>query len=496
MSITKYTNFDSIDINKSNQGEFLMKDDKFIVTKNEVEETDFGDCKYDVMEVSVYDINNNLLPHKSGKNVAYIKTGDIKNYLYNLTNKGGQPELAIDIKKLLNDLGFSNGILKVIINFVRNRVGTDNELTRVWIQQISPSREEIRVLPLKTSDTNVNKKTESEFTNINNLSKDFKYYRKNILTALDSFEVTYLDSITDAMTARFGKDFESVLRKDFGLSDFNGFKKRIFSDFKDSVTYWVTNKYYNVAESNFGKPSNIRFEDCEQYDFSRLLGEIYSILRNCIDYHTKTLKRRDISIKSLPKEFEITELKKEVRDLVGNIKVDENRVRNVYNPKQVEIKSVGTKIIDVKKEVIKILPDPIKEEPIFDLPPNPPEKEEPIKIEPIKIEPIKIIPPDPIIKIDPIKEEPIKEEPIKIDPIKIIPPDPIIKIDPIKEEPIKEDPIKIPIVDLPPFTGGGGGVVGGGGSGGGGGTVIRERGTGLGREVVYDDDVRQRENIQ
>ena len=147
MSITKYTNFDSIDINKSNQGEFLMKDDRFIVTKNEVEDTDFGDCKYDVMEVSVYDINNNLLPHKTGNNVAYIKTGDIKNYLYNLTNKGGQKELAIDIEKLLNDLGFTNGILKVIINFVRNRVGTDNELSRVWIQEISPSREEIRVLP-------------------------------------------------------------------------------------------------------------------------------------------------------------------------------------------------------------------------------------------------------------------------------------------------------------------------------------------------------------
>jgi len=181
MSITKYTNFDSIDINKSNQGEFLMKDDKFIVTKNEVEETDFGDCKYDVMEVSVYDINNNLLPHKSGNNVAYIKTGDIKNYLYNLTNKGGQKELAIDIEKLLNDLGFTNGILKVIINFVRNRVGTDNELSRVWIQEISPSREEIRVLPLKTKDSTINKRTEKEFQNINNLSKDFKYYKKNIL---------------------------------------------------------------------------------------------------------------------------------------------------------------------------------------------------------------------------------------------------------------------------------------------------------------------------
>ena len=101
MSIKKYTNFEQIDVNVDNKGKFLQAEDLFIVSKNEIEETDFGDCKYDVMEVSVYDINSNLLPHKSGKSVAYIKTGDIKNYMYNVTNKGGQKELAIDIEKLL-----------------------------------------------------------------------------------------------------------------------------------------------------------------------------------------------------------------------------------------------------------------------------------------------------------------------------------------------------------------------------------------------------------
>jgi hypothetical protein len=133
MSIKKYTNFEQIDGNVDNKGKFLQAEDLFIVSKNEIEETDFGECKYDVMEVSVYDINSNLLPHKTGNNVAYIKTGDIKNYMYNVTNKGGQKELAIDIEKLLSDLGFTNGILKVNINFVRNRVGTDNELERTWI---------------------------------------------------------------------------------------------------------------------------------------------------------------------------------------------------------------------------------------------------------------------------------------------------------------------------------------------------------------------------
>ena len=157
MSIKKYTNFEAVNNKTENEGKYLQAEDIFIVTKNEIEETEFGECKYDVMEVSVYDINNNLLPQKSGNNVSYIKTGDIKNYMYSLTNQGGQKELAIDIEKLLKDLGFSNGILKVNINFVRNKVGSENELSRVWIQEISPSREEIRILPLKTKDDNVTK---------------------------------------------------------------------------------------------------------------------------------------------------------------------------------------------------------------------------------------------------------------------------------------------------------------------------------------------------
>jgi hypothetical protein len=386
MSIKKYTNIDNINNNSENAGQFLQTEDLFIVSQNQIEDTDFGDCRYDVMEVSVYDINNNLLPQKNGNNVAYIKTGDIKNYMYSLTNKGGQKELAIDIEKLLNDLGFTNGILKVNVNFVRNKVGSDNELTRVWVHEISPSRTEIRVLPLKTKNSNVNTITNKEFTNINNLSKDFKYYKKNILDSLDSFEANYLESITSLMVNRFGKDFESILRKDFGLSNFSSFKKRIFLDFKTSVTYWLTNREYIISESNYGKPSITRFEDCEQYEFTKLTLEIQNILRNCIDYNTKTLNRRNITIKVLPKEFEITELKKEIKDLVGNIVIADTKVRNVYNPQNVKLDVKG---ISVKEAPIQITPEP----PIKTLPIELPIIETPIKVIPL---------PEPI-------DEPIKE---------------------------------------------------------------------------------------
>jgi hypothetical protein len=424
MSIKKYTNFESIDSNTSNKGEFLQENDKFIINQNQIEDTDFGDCRHDVMEVSVYDINSNLLPQKNGKNVAYIKTGDIKNYLYNIRNNAGQKELAIDIEKLLNDLGFTNGILKVNINFVRNKVGSENELTKIWIQEISPSREEIRILPLTTKD-------------VNNLSKDFKYYKKNILDTMDSLESTYLDSIANLMVNRFGKDFESILRKDFGLSNFDGFKKRIFSDFKTSITYWLNNREYDIFQSNFGKPSFLRFEDCEQYDFQMLLGQIQEILRKCIEYHTKTLKRRDITIKAIPKEFEITTIKKQIEDLVGEITIKEEKVRNVYNPKNVVLDIKGT---NPPKEII--IP--------IELPPAP--------IEPVP-QPIKAIEPEP-------------------KPIKVIEPTPEPQPTPVQD-----------IIPTPSYGGGGGG--GGGYTGGG---YDDGRG-GMGREL-YLAESNQRENIQ
>jgi hypothetical protein len=360
MSITKYTNFEQIDSRKENKGDFLLKDDLLIVSKTEIEEADFGDCKHDVMEVSIYDVNNVLLPNKTGNNVAYIKPNDIKNYMYDIVNKGGQKELAINVEKLLNDLGFTNGILKVNINFVRNKIGTDNDLTRVWIQEISPSREEVRILPLKTKDTEINKVTNNEFKNIHNLSKDFKYYKKNILDALDKFEAGSLSAIDDSLVAKFGNDFRSVLRKDFGLRDLDTFHKRIFDNFRDSIKNWANNRYYDVSQTTFGKPSEIRFENCGQYDFNMLLGEIQSILNNCIQFNTKALQRRQVDIKQLPKEFAIVELRKQIQNNLETFSTKIDIKRNIYMPNKVDVTVTGTNElppIKTTKEVVITEPD-------------------------------------------------------------------------------------------------------------------------------------------
>ena len=384
MSIRKYTNFDSINSNSTNEGQFLVAEDLFIVTKNQTEEAEFGECKYDVMEVSVYDINNILLPQKSGKNVAYIKKNSIGSYMYSLTNTLGKKELAINIEKLLNDLGFTNGILKVNINFVRSRIGSENELERVWIHEISPSRAELRIIPLKTNSPEINATNTKQFSNLNNLNRDFKYYKKNILDGLDSFERTSLQSIDDALTAKFGNDFQSVLKKDFGLSSFNAFKTKIFTDFRDSVNHWLNNKNYDIAQSTFGSPSVKRFDDCEQYDFSYLLNEIKNILNNSISFNIKTLSRRVVKYEKLPVEFGVEEVKKQIQNLVEAYDTKVEIVRNVYSPQLVPVSFEG-------------IPNVTPPTPVEVIPPQPPALQPPPKI-PVVEEKAPVTIPEPVFE--------------------------------------------------------------------------------------------------
>jgi hypothetical protein len=338
MSIQQYTNFVDIDVKKQSEGHFILDKDLFVITKNEFEEVDFGHCKYDVMEVAVYDVNNNLLPQKSGNNVAYIKTGDIKHYLYNTTGATNQPELAINAERLLKDLGFSNGILKLNINFVRNRLGTDNVDRRAWIQEISATRQEVRILPLKVGDANITNINSKEINTLQNLHKDFKYYKSALLDSIYSFENTSLSSIDSFLQSKFGNDFFNILKKDFGLSKFEDFKKSIIEDFNTSVTYYLTNKYYDVEVGTFGQAlPQPRFEDCEQYDFKMITDEIQNILFKCINHNSGFLNRTQMTIKDVPKEFTISELQHITKNNLESFATPTILTNNVYDPTKVDI---------------------------------------------------------------------------------------------------------------------------------------------------------------
>ena len=337
MSIQNYSNIDNINLRKETEGKILSDKELLIISKGEKEIIKFGENFDDLMEVSLYDINNNLLPQKSGNNVAYIKSGDIKNYIYNVSNKTGQQEIAINAEKLLNDLGFTNGIFKLNINFVRNKIGSENVLTRVWVQEISPSREEIRIIPLKTSDTIINTKTNRQFKNLKKLNKDFATVKSNILKSLDTFvsNAAIYTKIDDYIVAKFGKDYITTLAKDFGITatTFENKKKEIITNFQLSVKNYLSNKEWDILTTTFGKTitdTTKIFVDSEIYDTETILNTINVILSKCIEKTFKDIKVREIKLESLELQFQDAKLNVVTQDSLGDFKIFEEKKVSTY----------------------------------------------------------------------------------------------------------------------------------------------------------------------
>ena len=63
-----------------------------------------------------------------------------------------------------------------------------------------------------------------------------------------------------------------------------------------------------------------------------MISEIQSILNRCIDFNIKSLRRRTTDIKQLPKEFEITELRKQIQNNIESFSTFTETKRSVYSP--------------------------------------------------------------------------------------------------------------------------------------------------------------------
>jgi hypothetical protein len=73
-----------------------------------------------------------------------------------------------------------------------------------------------------------------------------------------------------------------------------------------------------------------------------LLGEIQSILNNCIQFNTKALQRRQVDIKQLPKEFGIVELRKQIQNNLEAFSTKIDIKRNIYMPDKADVTVTGT----------------------------------------------------------------------------------------------------------------------------------------------------------
>jgi hypothetical protein len=221
----------------------------------------FGLGDQDAIEFIMYDINDNQLPQKGGNLVRYVtlSTQNIKDYI--LLPEGTifqrykfPKEYFVDIERLIKEGGYDSGIFKTQITLINKRVGSEQKYNKLWINEISPSRTEIRLVPLKKG-LETNPELRERF---NLMIRDGNFRDDTIYFVFQFIENITPTSISSFMRSKYSDKFLTRLKTEFKIQDFETFASRVYDTFVESSAYEFTNRISQLGNVNYGKPKNSR----------------------------------------------------------------------------------------------------------------------------------------------------------------------------------------------------------------------------------------------
>ena len=320
----------------------------------------FGFSDSDMIEFIVYDANENQLPQgDEGKLVRYVplSSQNIKDYFLIADGTKFQAfqfpnEYFIDAERLIKEAGYNNGIFKTEITLLNKRVGYDNINEKLWIQEISPSRNEIRVLPLMNE---VSKKTDL-FARYN-IMKEGSNFRDDIIPYVGSFvDMVNPMEVSGFVKKTYGEKWYNNFVAEFGISGFESMVTRIFNTFRKSVYNEFSNRVSSIGDINYGKEKpikpSIRFSKEDVYKVSQRIliecvdkflprrvmqaqTEVDNVFEASIDKISEVINSResDVVIKANVPSIEVTETKD--TDDTDDVKEDANNKLDILIKKEV-----------------------------------------------------------------------------------------------------------------------------------------------------------------
>ena len=298
MAINDFKNIENINLNLDSTAQLVESKDLKIFKTGAKNIIDFGMSKNDVIEFRVYDISNNLLEQTGGIKVRYIHKDDLSKYLKSDIDAQTQELIYdIDIEKLIREAGYGNGEFKVSFNFLKNYVGNEDKQQRVWIHEISPSRTEIRVMPLLGMDDVQNNKIQNRYNAFLSKTSELRELVDTIKNTIDSIETQISDLIDKYFVTKHGKNWLDLVIKEFKFGNevtYTKFKQKVFTDFKNSINYQLEGKEFNIQSANYGKISNVVFDMDEFYSMDEIMNMLHTRLHESIDYNSKSLAMYDI----------------------------------------------------------------------------------------------------------------------------------------------------------------------------------------------------------
>lgn len=283
------------------------------IFEQEVAKSYFGLGMADTIEFILYDASDNVLPQgDSADKVRYIFLDDAnitKYFIFseNKSNKktNGAKEYIIDTEKLVRDAGYSNGIFKTQTTLLNKRVGSETiDKDKLWIHEISPSRTEIRVLPLKDNDG----KTISDLDErINIFLKDGEFRDDTIYFIEPFIQSLKVENILQKFlsqkgTILQGETYVKLIQREFNILDWEEFINIIKTKLVESTKYFMQNRDASIKSINYGNPlpSSVRVE----LSISQIKQFVLQSLVEIIEYY---LPKRNIQEDNiLSKDEQIT----------------------------------------------------------------------------------------------------------------------------------------------------------------------------------------------
>jgi hypothetical protein len=322
----------------NNRGYVISSNDRKIFEELTDLQSFFGFSKTDTIEFIVYDVNDNQLPQQNGDLVRYIplSTENINDYFLvpegTVFQRNQLPkEYFIDIERLLGEAGYTNGIFKTQITLLNKRVGSEGLYNKLWIQEISPSRTEVRVLPLKEGI----KRNDELQERYNAFINDKEFREDTISYAIEAIEKIKPTEISTYLISRYSNQWYTELNDEFKISSFDVLATNVYDKFVKSIIYEFTNRVSKINDVNYGnpkptKPSITLSNEDVLNSCRRILAEIIDFYLPTQDVRLETEKVIDF-IPSIDPVGEV--LQRTESDITISAREVELRITNIEKPK-------------------------------------------------------------------------------------------------------------------------------------------------------------------
>jgi hypothetical protein len=221
----------------------------------------FGFSDSDMIEFIVYDVNNTQLPQgEFGELVRYVplNSQNINDYFLIADNTLFQAlqfpnEYFIDIERLLNESGYDNGIFKTQITLLNKRIGFESANEKMWIKQISPSRTEVKLLPLIND---VSKKT--DLLQRFNILINGGSFKDDVIPYVPTFLESINPSIVDDFIKRtYGDKWYNKMVREFGIAGLDTLATKIHTKFVEAVKYEFASRESSIKSPLYGNKKPI-----------------------------------------------------------------------------------------------------------------------------------------------------------------------------------------------------------------------------------------------